>query len=90
MERLLPYVSGVTDYAKVVYTMRRTVLYRVEVATAGVSDGRSIFGLIGDDQMRRTEMSGYEVTMSGEVVVPRLSPKRELPQCDTHPIDSLE
>ena len=87
---MLPYVSAVTHYAKVVNTMRRTNPYSVEVAGTRVSDCRSIFGLIGNDQTRRTELSGYEVTMSGEVVVPRLSPKRDTRQRDSHPIDSPE
>jgi hypothetical protein len=70
--------------------MRRTNPDSVEVANTRVNDGRSIFGLIGDDQTRGTVLSGYEVTMSGEVVVPRLSPKRDTRHRGFHPIDSLE
>jgi hypothetical protein len=70
--------------------MRRTDPYGVEGPVTIVNDGRSVFGLIGDDQAGRAELSGYEVTISGEVVVPRLSPKTHTRHGDTQPIDSLE
>jgi hypothetical protein len=45
-----------------------------EIVTQG-NHGQSMFGLIGSDQAHRTELFGYEVTITGEVVEPLLSPQ---------------
>ena len=36
---------------------------------------RSLFGLIGNDLAQQIELSGFEVTTSGQIVVPLLSPQ---------------
>jgi len=70
--------------------MRRTSPYSLEVPASRVSDCRSVFGLIGGDQTGLAELAGYEVTVSGEVVVPWFSPQTDTRERDAHPIDSLE
>lgn len=52
-----------------------------EVVTQG-SHSKSMFGLIGSDQAHQTELSGFEVTTTGEVVEPVLSPKTNERCCE--------
>ena len=42
------------------------------------SDGsNSFFGLISSSENNKTEMHGYEITMSGRLVLPELKPQPE-------------
>jgi len=36
-----------------------------------------LFGLIGNSMSYRTELHGFEITMSGKLVLPELHPKTE-------------
>ena len=39
--------------------------------------GDGLFGLIGNSMSHRTELHGFEITMSGRLVLPELHPQTE-------------
>ena len=51
---------------------------------------QSLFGLIGSDQAHQTELSGFEITTTGEIVEPLLAlPSNTLP-CNAVSLFELE
>ena len=51
--------------------------YHIDEIVAEASAKKSCFGLIGDAEADRTELHGYEVTMSGRLVLPVLHTQTE-------------
>ncbi len=49
--------------------------YLVDEIVCEANAKSSIFGLIGRDEANRSELYGYEVTMSGKLVIPELRPQ---------------
>lgn len=48
------------------------------VTQSGRNRDDDLFGLIGDSSSYRTELYGFEITMSGKLVLPELHPNPEL------------
>ncbi|MEP7343449.1 MAG: hypothetical protein ABI977_37360 [Acidobacteriota bacterium] len=51
--------------------------YPVDEIVTQSGGGNSFFGLISNSENNRTELHGYEVTMSGRLVLPELKPQPE-------------
>lgn len=49
--------------------------YFVDEIVAGLSPREDYFGLIRDEDDKWIELCGYEITLDGRVVVPRLNPE---------------
>jgi hypothetical protein len=51
--------------------------YMIDETVTEPIAGMNTFGLIGRDEDNRSELYGYEVTMSGRLVTPELVPQTE-------------
>ncbi len=51
--------------------------YYVDEIVSQSETGSNYFGLIGSTEVTRPELHGYEVTMSGRLVLPELNPQSE-------------
>ena len=64
--------------------------YLVDEIAIQDSTGQSLFGLIGSDQAHQTELSGFEITTTGEIVVPLLSLPANICPCNAPSSFELE
>ncbi len=57
--------------------MRTFNPYLVDELSAQSDGSDNLFGLIGSSASNQAELHGYEITMSGKLVLPELTPLRE-------------
>ncbi|MGE0883981.1 MAG: hypothetical protein AB7P14_10590 [Blastocatellales bacterium] len=51
--------------------------YLIDEIVTQSGNSNNYFGLIGGSESNRTELHGYEITMSGKLVLPELKQKSE-------------